>query len=88
MAASLLNSGIYKRILLVSAENPSPAMFSPTDMHSLPLFGAMACAVVLTMPPKDSDAHISQFYMETFGDQVETTTVRGEFMCFSWYFVD
>lgn len=77
VAAALLATGAYRRVLLVSTENPLPSMFDPKDAHSLPLFGAMACAAVLERPAADSDQRISRFYMETFGDEVESTTVRG-----------
>ena len=81
VAASLLNSGVYRRIALVSSENANPKFFEPGNMHTYPLFGSLAVAVIVSRPrftsyPDGDCPKISRYYFETFSDYTEMTTLK------------
>ncbi len=75
-ASGLLNTGSYKRILVVSADLGSRGR-NFEEAESAALLGDGAAAAVLTLPPKDSPAGIVTFKMKTFPEGAELTAVRG-----------
>ncbi len=76
MCASLLASGRYRHILLVTAEIASVGL-NPAEPESASLLGDAAAAVVLTATPPGETSRICTARLETYGDAAYYTQVPG-----------
>jgi 3-oxoacyl-[acyl-carrier-protein] synthase-3 len=74
--ASLLASGRYRSILLVTSEIASVGL-NPTEPESASLLGDAAAAVVLTATPAGEKSGLCTARLETFGDGAYYTQVPG-----------
>jgi len=75
-SASLIQSGIYKKILLVSAETATNWR-DLNEPESASLFGDAAAAVMLEATPKDNNSCILDWEMKTFPEGAGLTEYRG-----------
>jgi 3-oxoacyl-[acyl-carrier-protein] synthase-3 len=75
-AASLIHSGTYRRILLVSSDISSCGL-NFNEAESAALLGDGAAAVVLEATPDGESAGISAFRMETYSIGADLTELRG-----------
>ena len=75
-AAALIQAGVYKRILIVSAETGTPwrALNEP---ESASLFGDGAAAAVVEPTPKNEESCLSDWVMTTWPEGAESTEFRG-----------
>ncbi|USL45588.1 beta-ketoacyl-ACP synthase 3 [Priestia megaterium] len=76
LASGLVDSGLYKNILIISADAPSPTL-DITDNEVRALFGDGAGAVVLTKTSEDEPSRVHHFKMNTYGSGASFTEVRG-----------
>jgi 3-oxoacyl-[acyl-carrier-protein] synthase-3 len=76
MAASLLATQRYRRILIVSSE-VSSAGLDFRDPETAPLFGDAAAAVVVTLPDPHDQAMLHGVHFETYGDGASLTEIPG-----------
>ncbi len=75
VAASLLATGRYKNILLVSAEIPSRGL-NFSDPESASLFGDAAAAAVLSLPEPGEPGALHYYRMESYGNGADLTTIN------------
>lgn len=75
-AASLINSGAFRRILIVSCELGSRGR-NFDEAESAALFGDGAGAVVLEPTPEGENSELLGFQMKTWPDGASLTEVRG-----------
>lgn len=75
-AASLIASGRYRNILLVTSEIAS-AGFNPAQAESASLLGDAAAAVVVTHTPDGESSALLSARIETYGDGAHLTQVAG-----------
>ncbi len=76
MASHLLATGAHQRILVVSSDISSCALdFS--EPEACTLFGDMAAAVVVGLPPEGSPSKVHSSRLETFGMGAELTHIPG-----------
>lgn len=76
MCASLLASGRYRHILLVTAEIASIGL-NPSEPESASLLGDAAAAVILTLTPTGEKSGLCTARLETYGDGAYYTQVSG-----------
>ena len=74
--AGLLNTGSYRRILVISADLGSRGR-NFEEAESAALLGDGAAAAILTLPPEGSSSGVVTFKMKTFPEGAELTAVRG-----------
>jgi 3-oxoacyl-[acyl-carrier-protein] synthase-3 len=75
-AAALVQTGVYKRILIVSAETGTPWR----DLHepeSAALFGDGAAAAVVEATPEDEESSLCDWVMTTWSEGADSTEFRG-----------
>jgi 3-oxoacyl-[acyl-carrier-protein] synthase III len=75
-AAALVAAGAYRRVLVVSAERPSPNR-NMAEPESAALVGDGAAAAVLEPTPKDEASALLGWRMATWPKGAELTEVRG-----------
>lgn len=75
-AASLIVTGVYKRILIVSSETGTPFR-DLDDPKSAALFGDAAAGVILEQTPQEESSAIIDWQMNTWPDGAELTEFRG-----------
>jgi 3-oxoacyl-[acyl-carrier-protein] synthase-3 len=75
-AASLIAGGVYKRILIVSAETGTPWR-DLSEPESASLFGDAAAAAVVEQTPPGEDCALLDWEMNTWPDGAELTEYRG-----------
>jgi len=76
MSSSLISTGFYKRILIVSSEVMTEYGLNWNQPHSAGLFGDAAAAVIVTATPEGEASCITKFCMNTHGDQSGTAQIR------------
>ena len=76
VVASLLASGRYRRVLVVSSEQPSAGL-NPDDPGTAALFGDGAAAAVVQRTPDGESSALLASRMETYGDGFEFCQTRG-----------
>jgi 3-oxoacyl-[acyl-carrier-protein] synthase-3 len=76
LCASLLTSGRYRNILLVTTEVASVGL-NPAEPESASLLGDAAAAAVLTRTPQGERSAICTARLETYGDGAYFTQVPG-----------
>lgn len=75
-AAALIQTGVYKRILIVSSENGTPYR-NFREPESAALFGDGAAAVVVESTPEGEDSGILDWQMKTWPEGADSTEFRG-----------
>lgn len=75
-ASSLITTGIYKRILIVSSETGTPWRYMK-EPESAALFGDGAAAVVLEATPQGEDSALLDWEMKTWPEGADLTTFPG-----------
>ncbi|MFN8439902.1 MAG: 3-oxoacyl-[acyl-carrier-protein] synthase III C-terminal domain-containing protein [Caldilineaceae bacterium] len=75
-AASLIGSGRYRTILIVTSEIASPGV-NPAQAESASLLGDAAAAVVVTRTGADESSALLAAHIETYGDGAHLTQVAG-----------
>lgn len=76
LAASLVDSGRYKRIIIASSEIASVGL-NKNQHEAYALFGDGAAAVIVEKTPTDSSSHVFIAHMETFSEGAYTCQVAG-----------
>lgn len=74
VASNLINSGIYKNVLIISSDTPSPTL-EKTDKEVRALFGDGAAAFVVTRSEGESKVH--RFLLKTYSIGADYTCVKG-----------
>lgn len=75
-ASSLITTGIYKRILIVSSETGTPWRYMK-EPESAALFGDGAAAVVLEAAKEGEESALLDWEMKTWPEGADLTTFRG-----------
>jgi len=75
LVASLLSTGRYRCILVVSSEIASVGL-NFDDPFTASLFGDGAAAVVFRLPDSDETGSLIQYHFETYGDSFDLSTIR------------
>ena len=75
-AAALVQTGVYKRILIVSAEAGTPWR-DLNEPESAALFGDGAAAVVVEATPEGEESCLRDWVMTTWPEGADTTEFRG-----------
>ncbi|MCM0605741.1 MAG: beta-ketoacyl-ACP synthase III [Xanthomonadaceae bacterium] len=76
LAASLVDSGRYKRMIIVSSEIASVGL-NKNQHEAYALFGDGAAAVIVEKTPENSTSHAFIAHMETFSEGAYTCQVAG-----------
>jgi 3-oxoacyl-[acyl-carrier-protein] synthase-3 len=76
VAASLLHTERYRRILIVSSEISAVGL-DAQDPETAPLFGDAAAAVVVTRPEPGESSCLHHVCFETFGEGASLTEIPG-----------
>jgi len=78
VVSSMIHSGVYDNVLVVSSEVVSPfSLDFKKDPYTAGLFGDCAVAVVLSKTPPSEASALTLWRMETFGDFKELATLKG-----------
>jgi len=84
IAAGMIHQGRHRTIILSASIGNTGDALNPTDLHSAPLFGDAAAAIVLssksfaaTINSNALTGAIHHYSFETFGVGVDTCTIRG-----------
>jgi 3-oxoacyl-[acyl-carrier-protein] synthase III len=75
-AAALVQTGVYKRILIVSAESGTPWR-DLNEPESAALFGDGAAAAVVEPTPEDEESRLCDWVMTTWPEASDCTEFRG-----------
>jgi len=75
-AAALVQTGVYKRILIVSSEAGTPWR-NLNEPESAALFGDGAAAVVVEPTPEDGESCLCDWAMTTWPEGADSTEFRG-----------
>lgn len=76
VVASLLATGRYRRVLVVSSEQPSAGM-NPDEPSTAALFGDGAAAAVLQRTPDGETSALLAGHFATYGEGSELCQIRG-----------
>lgn len=76
IASTLIQLGLYKNILIISSDAPSPSLKSATPEVRV-LFGDGAAAVVVSKTPKGEPSRIHHFKLNTYSKGADLTSIKG-----------
>jgi 3-oxoacyl-[acyl-carrier-protein] synthase-3 len=75
VAGALMQAGLHRRVLVISAEAASEGL-DPNDVETNALIGDAGAAAVLELAPTER-SRLHAVHFETYGESADLTTVRG-----------
>ncbi|KAJ3085455.1 hypothetical protein HK102_014154 [Quaeritorhiza haematococci] len=77
VASSMINSGAYRTVAVVSSEHCPDEGLDWDNMHNSALFGDVSAAAILTRAAPTENSKFVRFYQKTWGDYFELATIPG-----------
>lgn len=76
VASNLVNTNLYKNILIISSDTPSPTI-GDAEREVKVLFGDGAAACVVSRTPEGESSKIHHFKLNTYSEGADYTAVKG-----------
>ncbi|WP_141434224.1 3-oxoacyl-[acyl-carrier-protein] synthase III C-terminal domain-containing protein [Bacillus sp. 03113] len=76
IASNLVNTNLYKNILIISSDTPSPTL-SGAEREVKVLFGDGAAACVVSRTPEGESSKVHHFKLNTYSEGADYTAVKG-----------
>ncbi|WP_273128415.1 3-oxoacyl-[acyl-carrier-protein] synthase III C-terminal domain-containing protein [Bacillus weihaiensis] len=76
IASNLVQTNVYKKILIISADTPSPTL-DIAEREVRALFGDGAAAVVVTQTPEGEQSKVHHFKLNTYSEGADYTAIKG-----------
>jgi 3-oxoacyl-[acyl-carrier-protein] synthase-3 len=76
VASNLINSNLYKTILIISSDTPSPTL-PHAEREVRVLFGDGAAACVVSKTPEGESSEVHHFKLNTYSEGADYTAIKG-----------
>lgn len=76
IASSLINTNLYKNVLIISSDTPSPTL-GDAEREVKVLFGDGAAACVISNTPAGESSKVHHFKLNTYSEGADYTAVKG-----------
>ncbi|MFC4322586.1 3-oxoacyl-[acyl-carrier-protein] synthase III C-terminal domain-containing protein [Litchfieldia salsa] len=76
IASNLVSSNLYKNILIISSDTPSPTL-KKAEREVRVLFGDGAAACIVTKTPEGESSRVHHFKLNTYSEGADYTSVKG-----------